>query len=200
MEMLSAREYAEFLKALFQLSEDRPIHSYSGQATLKPNLSDVGQHAIIYTSKDPPKAHSEFWDGKWIYEKLKIPPIKVVSERPPSDRDGDLGLVSRINFSKVYTVEIYARVLNVGMIHPDHLEVFSKYASESREEPAQPPVTRPPASGQGDNHNSRGSSSKAASNLRDELPEAANRPLSKGKGKDTKGSPSKTPEQKKKKR
>jgi hypothetical protein len=92
-----------------------PIHTYNGYATLKRNLPNPHEHAIIYTSNKPPNPH---WyqddDGTRHVEKLKKDPIKVLSEqRGP---DGDLDPRSRLNYGKVYTVEKDCRVLKVGMV------------------------------------------------------------------------------------
>lgn len=93
----------------------RPIHTYNGQATLKNNLPDTHQHAIIYTSKDVPPLHSiDIGDDELIFEDLSKDPIQV--RREQQDEEGDLGALSRLNYSKVYTVEKNLRVLNIGMV------------------------------------------------------------------------------------
>ncbi|TVY30732.1 hypothetical protein LHYA1_G000398 [Lachnellula hyalina] len=94
---------------------DSPIHTYNGQATLKPNLPERQQHAIIYTSRDcPPERFNELTDGTIVKENLSKDPIRVRSEQ--KDIEGDLGACSRLNYSKIYTVEHYIRVLNIGMV------------------------------------------------------------------------------------
>jgi hypothetical protein len=94
---------------------DRAIHTYAGRATLKPNLPDPQQHAVIYTGTQCPQAHSEVMsDGTVIYEELALDPIRVNSEQMSSE--GTLSPLSRVNFSKIYTVEKNLRVLNIGVI------------------------------------------------------------------------------------
>ncbi|KAE8447121.1 hypothetical protein EG329_011105 [Mollisiaceae sp. DMI_Dod_QoI] len=99
-----------------------PIHTYNGQATLKNNLPDPQQHAIIHTSKRPPPELCEYDnEGNVILrEALSKDPIRVVSEL--DDEYGDLGTYSRINYAKIYTVEKYVRVLNIGKVHDDSME------------------------------------------------------------------------------
>ncbi|TGO22963.1 hypothetical protein BPAE_0149g00260 [Botrytis paeoniae] len=92
-----------------------PIHTYSNQATLKPNLPAPLQHTIIHTTPEAPREHCyEASDGQWVYENLILDAIQVNSER--IDSLGVLNPLSRLNYSKVYTVEHYVRVLNIGMV------------------------------------------------------------------------------------
>ncbi|KAF4633929.1 hypothetical protein G7Y89_g4181 [Cudoniella acicularis] len=97
-----------------------PIHTYNGQATLKPNLPERQQHAIIYTSQDCPPEHSYVAnDGSIVKENLSKDPIKVHKDQ--KGPEGDLGVYSRLNYSKIYTVENYVRVLSIGMVERDWL-------------------------------------------------------------------------------
>ncbi|KAB8301557.1 hypothetical protein EYC80_003401 [Monilinia laxa] len=91
-----------------------PIHTYSGRATLKPNLPAPNLHTIIYTSLACPDEYGYEVDGYWVFEELTKDPIQVISER--EDNEGHLDKLSRLNYSKVYTVEHYVRVLNIGMV------------------------------------------------------------------------------------
>ncbi|KAF5874234.1 putative heterokaryon incompatibility protein [Botrytis fragariae] len=92
-----------------------PIHTYSNQATLKPNLPAPLQHTIIHTTPEAPREHCyEASNGQWVYENLILDAIQVNSER--TDALGVLNPLSRLNYSKVYTVEHYVRVLNIGMV------------------------------------------------------------------------------------
>jgi hypothetical protein len=119
-----------------------PIHTYGYQACLKPSLPDVNQHTIIYTSEYPPNERS-YIDEKGVerFEGLSKTPIRVVSER--KDPEGDLGERSRLNYSKVYTVEFYSRVLNIGMVHGDHLETLTANSLvKKRVEPPEGPKHR----------------------------------------------------------
>lgn len=117
-----------------------PIHTYRDQATLKPNLPNVDAHTIIYTSDDPPDPHRQYdtKDGIWYPETLTKDPIKVRSEN--RDGEGDLGDRSRLNYSKVYTVEKdYSRVLNIGMVQ----NIWSLEADAYTKPP--PHTSRPPS-------------------------------------------------------
>jgi len=92
-----------------------PIHTYNGQATWKPNLPDRMQHAIIYTSeKAPPEHMFQAPDKTLVPENLIKDAIKVKSEH--KGPEGHLDPLSRINYSKIYTVENYVRVLNIGVV------------------------------------------------------------------------------------
>jgi hypothetical protein len=120
----------------------RPIHTYSGQATLKHNLPDANQHAIIYTSDVPP---NEKWyyaqDGTVVQENLDKDPIRV--KREQSGPEGDLQDSCRLNYSKIYTVEHYVRVLNVGMVHPTSMHSLRLNSLVQRRGPPQRPRQLP---------------------------------------------------------
>ena len=92
----------------------RPIHTYNGQATLKPNLPETQEHAIIYTSNNPPDEYWYDYEGDVIKENLTKDPIRVRKHDPSTDCD--LDVMSRLNYSKIYTVEKDLRVLNIGMV------------------------------------------------------------------------------------
>lgn len=116
-----------------------PIHTYNGQATLKYNLPEPSQHAIIYTSKHPPPEYSYRADnGQIVQEDLSKDPIKVVREQ--EGPEGGLDPLSRINYSKVYTVEYYVRVLNIGMVAD---ESISSLIRNSIVKPRERPIERP---------------------------------------------------------
>jgi hypothetical protein len=94
---------------------NRAIRTYDGWATLEPNLPDPHNHAIIFTSDETPMPHSYMTTYGVLYsEELSKEPIRVVREQ--SDREGELDSKSRINYTKVYTVEKYVRVLNIGIV------------------------------------------------------------------------------------
>lgn len=137
-----------------------PIHTYGGQACFKPGLPDVHKHAIIYTSPEAPPEATMERDGKVVSEGLTKSAIRVVREQ--NGPEGDLGTLSRLNFSKVYTVEFYAKVLNIGMVHPNMLETLAYYASTSRDEPSQPPKHRSSKPNKGHHDDPKGGSSKAS--------------------------------------
>ncbi len=105
------------------ICETRPINTYNNQACLKPNLPDVQSHAIIYTQNEvPPENRYRKTDGTIVRENLIKDPVKV--RRELKDREGDLGQFSRINYAKIYTVENYVRVLNIGMVCPESMQSF----------------------------------------------------------------------------
>ncbi|KAH7416791.1 hypothetical protein BKA64DRAFT_277134 [Cadophora sp. MPI-SDFR-AT-0126] len=117
-----------------------PIHTYSGQATLKSNLPDAKQHAIIHTSRRAPEERSYIADdGTLVKENLPKEPIRVISEQ--TGVEGDLGELSRVNYAKIYTVEHYVRVLNIGKVHPTSMASLEKNCmfTRSADEPPQPP-------------------------------------------------------------
>jgi hypothetical protein len=138
----------------------RPIFTYGGQATLKPNLPDADQHAIIYTSETPPAERRYYTeDGSVIQENLTKDPIRV--KRELKDSEGNLDPSSRVNYSKVYTVENYVRVLNIGMVHPNSMSsLLDNCFLRPRIMPPQKPRTFPKKASSGDNHLSRERGSK----------------------------------------
>jgi hypothetical protein len=88
---------------------------------LKPNLPERQQHAIVYTSDEcPAECSYDAGGGNIVRENLTRDPIKVKREQPGPE--GDLGVYSRLNYSKVYTVENYVRVLKIGMVDKDSLQ------------------------------------------------------------------------------
>jgi hypothetical protein len=116
-----------------------PIHTYNGQATLKPNLPERQQHAIIYTSKEcPPENSYTLADGTFVKENLSKDPIRV--RREQNGPEGDLGIFSRLNYSKIYTVENYVRVLNIGMVERDWIPTLN---ANSYIRPSDTPVEKP---------------------------------------------------------
>ncbi|KAM3068655.1 hypothetical protein ACMFMG_011178 [Clarireedia jacksonii] len=120
-----------------------PIHTYSGEATLKRNLPDVQQHTIIYTTDFVPEPHSyTAQDGTIVTEQLTKLPIKVNSEE--SYPEAQLDPKSRLNYSKIYTVEHYVRVLNIGMVHQDSMPSLCYNCPFKRTEPSERPKPHPP--------------------------------------------------------
>ncbi|KAG4027280.1 hypothetical protein MFRU_031g00290 [Monilinia fructicola] len=86
-----------------------PIHTYSGRGTSKPNLSDKNMHAAAYSHTEEPQLLAE--------EELMIEPFPIIVE----DAEAKIHPMSRINFSKVYTVEYYVRVCNIGRVDASHI-------------------------------------------------------------------------------
>ncbi len=98
------------------------------------------QHAIIYTSDKPPSELSYFDEAqnREIYENLTKDPIRVVPDQ--RNKDCDLGVASRLNYSKVFTVEYYAKITNIGMVHKDSIPTLMKGSMiKQPEEPPEPP-------------------------------------------------------------
>ncbi|KAA8572081.1 hypothetical protein EYC84_002006 [Monilinia fructicola] len=117
------------------------IHTYSGQATLKPNLPAANLHTIIYTSPTCPDQHRLMVNGQCVEEQLTKDPIHVIRER--EDDEGHLNRLSRLNYSKVYTVEHHALVLNIGMVASSSMSSLLK-------------DSRPPApAGQSSSHHNK---------------------------------------------
>ncbi len=107
---------------------------------MKNNLPDPKQHAIIYTSKYPPEEKCYYDDdGTVVRENLTKDPIRVVREQKADE--GDLGALSRVNYAKIYTVENYVRVLNIGKVHPDSMLSLERNSMfvRPRDQPPQPP-------------------------------------------------------------
>ncbi|KAN0095181.1 hypothetical protein V8E51_015892 [Hyaloscypha variabilis] len=130
-----------------------PIQTYSNQATLKSNLPDRQQHAIIYTSRECPKEYSyKAQDGSTVREGLTKDPIRVQSEQ--EGPEGILHPLSRLNYSKIYTVENYVRVLNIGMVHKDYISSLWRNSMIYRATPAEKPTKHPARSGGSSHHHS----------------------------------------------
>lgn len=120
----------------------RPISTYGGQATLKPNLPGVDQHAIIYTrNKVPQVKQYKAANGVWVSENLTKDPIQVIREQ--EDKEGELAPTSRLNFSKLYTVEHNVRVLNIGMVHKNSMASLSANSFLRPNDPPKPPIEHP---------------------------------------------------------
>ena len=147
------------LHSKLTLGFGRPIQTYSGQATLKPNLPDAGEHAIIYTGSKIPNEHSYVAiDGTTVYERLEKRPVRVKSEQP--DKEGQLDPKSRLNYGKIYTVEHYVRVLKIGIVHPESLATLRENSPYKRTTPVEKGTTKPPPQrSSGSGSTSKGNSS-----------------------------------------
>jgi len=122
-DMFYACESLVIFHVMSILNLHRSIDTYSGWATLKPNLPDPANHAVIYTSEKPPRPFQlTDEDGAVITEILYKDPIRVQSER--SDTEATLAKTSRINYSKIYKVAKDLRVLNIGMVHQNSMAGF----------------------------------------------------------------------------
>lgn len=89
-----------------------PIFTYGWQGTAKPGVKG-NDHAIIYTSSHAPKE----LEGE---KKLLKRPVRVnnISDKEKLDK------ASRVNYSKVYTIEHNIRVCFIGEIHKDSKAIF----------------------------------------------------------------------------
>lgn len=79
-------------------------------------------------------------------ENLRKDPIKVKSEQ--SGPDGDLGTSSRLNYSKIYTVEHYVRVRNIGMVDKSSIEALKKSSFVKPKDSPEKPRKHPPRNDQ----------------------------------------------------
>jgi hypothetical protein len=77
---------------------------------------DREAHAIIYMSGTEPYQSPEEHD---IIKR----PIKV----KPASPDQKLDRMSRLNFSRVHTVNHYVKAMNVGMVHEDSMPYLTFY-------------------------------------------------------------------------
>jgi hypothetical protein len=86
--------------------------TYGGQGTAKKGVK-ADDHAIIYTGSKAPKELS----GEKKLNK------KAVRVHNPSEKD-KLAVESRVNYSKVYTIEHNIKVCFVGEVHKDSQAIF----------------------------------------------------------------------------
>jgi hypothetical protein len=89
-----------------------PILTYGGQGTAKKGVK-ANDHAIIYTGNHAPKEV----DGE---KRLHKKSVKVLN---PSAKDR-LAVESRVNYSKVYTIEHNVKVCFIGEVHKDSHAIF----------------------------------------------------------------------------
>ena len=110
---------------------------------LTPKLPDHQQHAIIYTSSSPPPELSyTAEDGTVVKENLTKDSIKV--KREQRGPEGDLGTCSRLNYSKIYTIEQYCTVLNIGMVADEWMITLLNNSLVRPRSPAKRPRKNPP--------------------------------------------------------
>jgi hypothetical protein len=114
---------------------------------LKANLPERHQHTIIYTSDLPPQEYSYVAnDDTVVRENLSKDPIKV--RREQEGPEGDLGAYSRLNYSKIYTIENYVRVLKIGMVEKDWLPSLNANSYvRTPSQPIQKPTNHKPEKG-----------------------------------------------------
>ncbi|KAI9640508.1 hypothetical protein NHQ30_011254 [Ciborinia camelliae] len=134
-----------------------PIERHSNKATPKPELHAPQRNTIIHqeilkpdlaiihtTSKCPGVCKYQTHSGNWLSEKPVKDPIRVITEQ----KDGShLDAVSRLNYSKRYTMEHSVKVFNVGMVAKDSMNSLlrdsgfsntNRPASEQRPRPNLP--------------------------------------------------------------
>ena len=109
------------------------VHTYQGQATSKPGVR-ADDHAAVIPEGGSLTLHPE---EKELYRQ----PIHVILERDDVTIDG----TSRMDFSRIYTVEYNVPVKGIGRILHHDLEIFETYLSRSislafqaEDEPVQP--------------------------------------------------------------
>ena len=100
-----------------------PIHTYGNRGVEKRGFddTDIQGHAVIYmTGKSPYTPSSE--------PRMSKTPIQV---DPAGDQE--LERMSRVNFTKVHTVEHEVKVLNIGRVSQKSMPDFERYwADQSR--------------------------------------------------------------------
>jgi hypothetical protein len=96
-----------------KLINPRPIQTYTGRGAAKPGLI-MSDHGIIHTSPDPP--------NQLPGEQLTKYSIRV--ERSGAE---ELSPASRVNYGKAYAVEHNVKVLDIGIVFPDHRYLLSNY-------------------------------------------------------------------------
>jgi hypothetical protein len=101
-----------------RLTLGRPINTYGGRGVTKPGLSTAERqaHAIIYMSDTQPKILPEERD---IVKK----PIAV----DKASAQQKLDVMSRINFSRVHTVQWDVKVSNIGIVSRDSMPHLMSY-------------------------------------------------------------------------
>ena len=94
------------------MTDDRPILTYGKRGTTKPGVK-AEYHAIIYAGKEAPKPLED-------EPKLLKKPVRVKIDNPKEK----LRRQSRVNYSKIYTVEHNVKVCFIGRIQKDSEAAF----------------------------------------------------------------------------
>jgi hypothetical protein len=129
---------------------------HMGIGVFKTLTRQSSSDAIIYTSKHCPQECSyKAEDGTIVWEELSKDPIKVRGEQ--EGPEGELEPESRLNYSKIYTVENYVRVLNIGMVDTNSLPSLRRNSMIYRETPVEKPARYP---ARADSSHHRGSKRK----------------------------------------
>lgn len=93
------------------------ISNYRGQGVLKPGLN-ASSHGIVYLRGTKPM-YLPGEEKRGMYKK----PIEIV----PTDPDEELSPASRVNFGKVYPIELNVKVHDVGMISDNDMRKLLSY-------------------------------------------------------------------------
>ena len=102
---------------------NRPINTYNGQGVTKHGLSDENKraHCVIYMTDSRPSCLSA--------EKSFLDKKDIAVEKASNDQK--LDAMSRLNLSKIYTVEHNVKVMSVGKVTRDSLPVLLGYWRQS---------------------------------------------------------------------
>jgi hypothetical protein len=100
------------------------IHTYSGQGTLKAGVI-AEEHAALYPATQSAIVPRD--------EKMIVQPFPIIIE---TDKADQISPMSRINLRKIYTVEHYNRVLNIGRIDPAHVDRLEQSSTLGSPTPA----------------------------------------------------------------
>jgi hypothetical protein len=117
-----------------------PIVTYNRQGVAKPGVTKR-YHAIAYTSSDEPREEIAERPSKEEGDPM-LPGIRIV----PTMRRNKFDKMSRVDFSRMYTVEHNVKVYNFGNVHAAHLgRLQSQWIKviTNGSTPAGPPVGPP---------------------------------------------------------
>jgi hypothetical protein len=98
-----------------KLNLSRPIKTYNGRGVSKPGVVNA-HHAIAFSGEFEPEPQS-FERPLSDHEQGMIPGIRIT----PKNKYDKLDIMSRIDFSRMYTVEDNVKVYNFGQVHPDYI-------------------------------------------------------------------------------
>jgi hypothetical protein len=100
------------------------IHTYNGRGTLKAGVI-AEEHAALYPATQPAIMPRD--------EKMNVQPFPIIIE---TDKADEISPMSRINLRKIYTVEHYNRVCNIGRIEPAHVDRLEQSSTLGSPAPA----------------------------------------------------------------
>jgi hypothetical protein len=103
------------------LTKARTIQTYGNRGVAKPGTTKC-YHSIIHTSSAPPAPKSNEAPDVASGERPMLNPIRV----RPRKRTDKMDPMSRLNYSKMYTVEHNVKVYDFGTVHENFLHVFKK--------------------------------------------------------------------------